>query len=116
MVVCSTDVRRLPLDESGAAGRALAQAIEPARERVCECVRKGKPPEFVDLVFNVRPDEQHVTVEAKGEDDQDPELGPPLARCVGTVSVSYSPQPTDACDGAGKLKSFMYPVRLELGP
>jgi len=116
VVVCSTDVRRQSLDESSAAGRGLAQALEPARERVCACAHSGKAPEFVDLVFSARPQDQRVTVEAKGDEDLDPELGPAFIACIGTVSVSYSPQPSDACDGAGKVNSFVYPVRLELGP
>ena len=115
VVVCANDVRRQPLDESGETMHALSPGLAPARERVCACAGKLAPPAFVDLVFTAKPEDGRVTVQASGDQDLDPELGPAFVACVGTVSVTFAPRPSDACSGAGKV-SFVYPVRLDLAP
>lgn len=115
VVVCAHDVRRAALGESSAFGRALLPALDPARDRVCACASRVRAPPFVDLVFTAHPEEGRVTVQAGGDDDLDPELGPAFVACVGTVAATFAPIRSDACDDAGK-SSFVYPVRLELDP
>jgi hypothetical protein len=115
IVVCDKDVQRRALDESSAVAGALAPALEPARERVCGCVARLRPPPFIDLVFTAKPQEGAVTVRASGDDDLDPELGPDFVACVGTVVAKFVPLPSDVCAGAAKA-SYLYPVRLELEP
>jgi hypothetical protein len=113
--VCANDVRRQALEDSGEMARALFPALDPAQERVCACTDAVPPPPFIDLVFTAKPDEGRVTVRATEDDDLDPELGPAFIACIGTVAVTFPPQPAvDACP-SGKA-SFLYPVRLELKP
>jgi hypothetical protein len=114
VVVCANDVQRQALDSSSAIERALSPVLDPARERVCACVGRMPAPAFVDLVFTARPEEGRVTVQAGGDDDLDPDLGPALVACIGTVVATFGPLPSEACSDAGKA-SFVYPVRLELG-
>jgi hypothetical protein len=113
VVVCSSDVRRQALDPTTASARALFAALDPTRERVCACVARLRSPEFVDLVFTAKPEEGRTTVQAAGDDDLDPVLGPPFVACVGTIAVAFAPLSSDAC-ASGKA-SLVYPVRLELG-
>ena len=117
VVVCSNDVRREIFDGSSPIARALAPGLEPARARVCSCASRMKAPPFVDLVFTAKPDEGKVTVQASDGDeaDLDPELGPPFVACIGTVTASFVPVPSNACPGSTKA-SFVYPTRIELGP
>jgi hypothetical protein len=115
VVVCDTDVQRRALDESSAVARSLLPALEPARERVCACVTRLRPPPFIDLVFTAKPQEGEVTVRGSGDDDVDPELGPDFIACIGTVVAKFAAAPSDVCAGAAKA-SYLYPVRLELGP
>jgi hypothetical protein len=113
VVVCDKDVQRRALDESSAVASALAPALEPARQRVCGCVGRLRPPPFIDLVFTAKPQEGAVTVRASGDDDLDPELGPDFIACIGTVVAKFVPSPSDVCAGAASA-SYLYPVRLEL--
>jgi hypothetical protein len=115
VVVCAHDVRREGFDDSGEIARALFPVLDPARERVCGCVHRGRPPAFVDLVFTARPEEGRVVAQAESNEELDPDLGPPFVACVGTVVATYAPVPSLVCPGAGKA-SFVYPVRLELSP
>jgi hypothetical protein len=115
VVVCAHDVRREALDESSAIARALFPALDPARERVCSCVGQMRAPPFVDLVFTAKPEDGRVTVQAGGDDDLDPELGAAFVGCIGSVVATFAPLASGACDNAGKA-SFVYPVRLDLGP
>ncbi|MDP9035143.1 MAG: hypothetical protein M3O50_10070, partial [Myxococcota bacterium] len=121
VVVCGSDVRREPLDESGPMARMLLPALEPARARVCGCVDRVAAPPFVDLVFTARPESGQVTVAANEVDDLDPELGPPFIACVGELVVRSGAWASDACSGAaggGKDDRVMvvYPARVDLAP
>jgi hypothetical protein len=115
VVVCANDVQRRALEDSASIARSLSPGLDPARDKVCACVARLRAPAFVDLVFTAQPSEGRVTVEARSEDDDDPELGPPFVACVGMVSASFPPLSTDACSGPGKV-AFIYPVRLDLAP
>ena len=114
IVVCAHDVRRAALDESPALGRALYPAMDPAQSRVCACAGRLHPPPFVELVLTARPEEGRVTVEAKGEEDSDPELGPAFVSCVGSLTATFEPVRSGACPG-GEPASFVYPVSIDLG-
>lgn len=113
VVVCAHDVRRAALAESSAFERALGPALDPARDRVCACAGRVRPPAFVDLVFTAHPEEGRVTVQAGADDDLDPELGPAFVACVGTVAAAFAPIRAEVCAETGK-SSFVYPVRVEL--
>ncbi|MBV9946502.1 MAG: hypothetical protein JOZ69_06620 [Myxococcales bacterium] len=115
VVVCAHDVRRRPIDESAAIARALEPGLDPAREKICACVARLKAPPFVDLLFTAQPEEGRVTVQAGGDDDLDPEFGPPFVACIGTVVATFAPLKSDTCAEPGKV-AFIYPVRLELAP
>ncbi|MDP9002399.1 MAG: hypothetical protein M3O46_20090 [Myxococcota bacterium] len=115
VVVCANDVRRQALDEASPAARALSPALDPTRERVCACVGRLRAPAFVDLVFMATPEEGRVTVRASTDEDLDPELGPAFVTCIGTVTVAFASLSSEACSDKTK-GSFIYPVRLELGP
>ncbi|HZU83600.1 MAG TPA: hypothetical protein VE987_11815 [Polyangiaceae bacterium] len=115
VVVCSHDVRRQALDELGPAAGALFPALDPARDKVCGCVAGGKAPGFVDLVFTAKPEDGQVTVQASGDDDLDPDLGPALVQCIGTLAASFPPTASNLCEGGGKAV-LIYPVRLDLAP
>jgi hypothetical protein len=114
IVVCAHDVRRATLDESPALGQSLYPALDPAQSRVCACARRLRPPPLVELVLTAHPEEGKVTVEAKGEDDSDPELGPAFVACVGTFTASFEPVRSGACPGEDHA-SFVYPVSIDLG-
>ncbi|MGA7120783.1 MAG: hypothetical protein WBY94_11830 [Polyangiaceae bacterium] len=113
VVICANDVRREAFDESSVIARSLSPALIPARERVCACAGRVRPPPFVDLVFTAKPEEGKVTVRA-GDEDLDPELGPPFVACVGALVATFTPLQSGACPEAGRA-SFVFPVRLELG-
>jgi hypothetical protein len=113
VVVCAREVRRQALDQAKNLARSLAPALDPARERVCACAERMRAPTFVDLVFTSKPEEGRVTVQASGEDDLDPQLGPPFVACVGTLVARFAPLSSEACSDAGKA-SVVYPVRLDL--
>lgn len=115
VVVCAHDVRREAFEESGEIARALFPVLDPARERVCACIHRVRAPAFIDLVFTAKPEEGKVVAQAGGDEDLDPELGPPFVACVGTVVATFAPAPSVVCPGAGSA-SFVYPVRLELSP
>jgi hypothetical protein len=114
VVVCKNDVQRQSLDDAGEMARALFPALDPARDRVCECTRKMQAPPFVDLVFTAKPDEGRVTVQANADDDLDPTLGPAFIACIGTVAARFEPGPFSGCPEGGA--SLVYPVRLALEP
>jgi hypothetical protein len=114
IVVCAHDVRRAALDESPALGRSLYPALDPAQSRVCACAGRLHPPPFVELLVTAHPEEGRVTVEAKGEEDTDPELGPAFIACVGTLTATFEPVRSGACPGGGAA-SFVYPVSIDLG-
>ncbi len=113
VVICANDVRRETFDESSVIARSLSPALIPARERVCACAGRVRPPPFVDLVFTANPEDGKVTVRA-GDEDLDPELGPAFVACVGSLVATFAPLPSGACPEAGRA-SFVFPVRLELG-
>lgn len=116
VVVCGTDARREPLAASGPTARAISPALEPARERVCGCAARLPAPPHVDLVVRSTPEQGRATVEVSDpEEDMDPQLGPPFAACVGTVTVSYLPSRLDACPDPEKA-SVLYPFRVDLVP
>lgn len=120
LVVCGSDIRREPLEESGRIARMLAPGLEPARERVCACIERLGVPPFVDLVFTARPDTGRVTVEGSEMDDLDPGLGPPFIACIGKVVARFEASPSDACSGgAGQGRDdkavIVYPARVDLG-
>jgi hypothetical protein len=115
VVVCANDVRRQALAEASPAARALSPALDPTREQVCACLGRQRAPAFVDLVFTAKPEEGRVTVQASTDDDLDPELGPAFVACIGTVTVTFASLSSEACSDKTK-GSFIYPVRLELGP
>jgi len=116
VVVCGSDVRREPLDGSGAIARAISPALERARERVCACAGRLQAPASLDLVVKSAPDEGRATVDASDlEDDMDPLLGPPFAACVGTVVVSYAPLHVDACPDHEK-PVVVYPFQIDFPP
>jgi hypothetical protein len=113
--MCPGDVRREALDPSGPLAPALVPALDPARERVCGCAARLRPPPFVDLVFTANLPEGRVRAEAKGDADEfDSELGAPFVACVGTVVASFPPMHATGCGGAAA--TVVYPVRLELEP
>ena len=114
VVVCKNDVQRQSLDETGEMARALFPALDPTRDRVCECTRKMHAPAFVDLVFTAKPNEGRVTVQASADDDDDPTLGPAFIACIGTVAARFEPGPFSGCPGGAA--SLVYPVRLALEP
>jgi hypothetical protein len=115
VVVCSHDVRRRAIEDSESIARSLIPALDPTREKVCSCVSRLKAPPFVDLVFTAQPVEGRVTVQAGGDEDLDPELGPAFVACVGTVVANFAPVASNECADPGKI-AFIYPVRLELAP
>lgn len=120
VVVCSSDVRREPLDPAGPLAPSLAAGLDPARDRVCSCAKQGDPPPFVDLVFTAKPDQGSVTVQAKDEDTSSLAAGEgapagPFVACVGTIEARFPPKAVPAC-GEGAAATIIYPVRLELGP
>jgi hypothetical protein len=116
VVVCGTDVRRELLSQSRALGRALAPALEPARKRVCSCVERLPVPPFVDLVITANPDHGRASVEATGDDELDPALGPAFVKCIGTVETAFAPvHSPQACHGAGEA-TLKYPLRVQLRP
>jgi len=115
VVVCGGDVRRAAFDGAGEIARAIAPALEPARERVCECASRVSPPPHVDLAVRTAPDEGRATVEITDpEEDLDPSLGPEFAACFGTVVTTFAPFHVDACLGGGNA-ILIYPVRVDLG-
>ena len=113
VLLCPSDVKREPLDPNGPMAPALAPALDPARERVCGCAARMQPPAFVDLVFTAKPEDGRVTIEAKGDEELDPTLGPPFLACVGTLTASFAPVHGGACEGGG-AGTIVYPVRLDL--
>jgi hypothetical protein len=115
VVVCTNDVRRESLEDSGEMARALFPALDPAQQRICACTEAMQTPPFIDLIFTAKPDEGRVTVQATADDDLDPELGPAFIACIGTVAVNFAPETAVNACPSGKA-SFLYPVRLELGP
>jgi hypothetical protein len=114
IVVCAHDLQRAALDELPALRSSLSPALDPAQSRVCACAGRLRPPPFVELVITAHPEAGRVTVEAKAEDDTDPELGPPFIACVGTLTASFEPLHSGACPG-GEAASFVYPVSIDLG-
>jgi hypothetical protein len=115
VVVCGAEVRRDAFDKNGDMIRAVAPALEPARERVCACAARMTPPPHVDLAVRSSPDEGRATVElADPEDDLDPTLGPDFVACVGTVVTTFAPFHLDACPTGGNAV-LLYPVRVDLG-
>ena len=113
VVACPGDVQRVPLDPAGPMARALAPALDPARERICGCIGRVKAPPFVDLVFTANPEEGRVTVQADDNGDVEPEVGPPFVACIGTIVATFAPVASQACPDGAKA-SVVYPVRLEL--
>lgn len=114
VVTCGSDVRRQSLSSSRALSRAIAPALEPARERVCACASRMPVPAFVDLVVTAMPEEGRASVQASDpEDEADAERGPPFVACVGTVVATFSPsKASEVCPGAKAV--FSYPLRVEL--
>jgi hypothetical protein len=111
VVVCGNDVRREPFDPSGSMIRAISPALEPARQRVCNCAAHLQAPAYVDLVVTTVPSEGRAKIEAS--DPEDDELGPPFVSCVGHVVATFPPARPEACSDHGKVV-FVYPFRVEL--
>ena len=113
IVVCAHDLRRAALDESPDLAKALYPALDPAQSRVCACAGRLRAPPAVELTLTAHPADGTVTAEANAE-EMDPDLGPPFAACIGTVTAKFDPVHSAACPG-GEAASFVYPITIDLG-